>query len=69
MIFGVFLGTLGPLKMSATLKRNTNFHVSDPRKYDLEIGPRKSQKKVRFSKDLGLNFGDFCLPKRVLKSG
>ena len=68
MVLGVFLGTLGPLNMSIWCRRNTNFHVFDPRKCDLEMSPRKSWKKVRFWKDCGLHFGDFCLPKRIQKS-
>ena len=69
MVFGVFFGTIETLKMSISSRRNTHFHVFDPRKYDLEIGPRKSWKKVRFGMHFGLNFGDFWLQKRVQKSG
>ena len=69
MVLGVFWGTLGSLKMSIWCRRNIHFHFFDPRKCDLEIGPRKSQTKVSFWKDFGLHFGDFCLPKRVQKSG
>ena len=69
MVFGVFFCIRGPLKMSATLKRNTHFHLLHPRKSDLEMGPRKNREKVRSGMDLELHFGDFCLPKRVQKSG
>ena len=69
MNFGVFLDTLGTLKMSIWSRRNAHFHVFDPRKESLEIGPRKSEKQMRFWKDFGCHFGDFCVPKRVLKSG
>jgi hypothetical protein len=67
-VLGVFLGTLGSLKMSISSRRNTDFHVFGPRKCDLEIGTRKNRKKLSFWKDLGLHFCDFSLLKRVLKS-
>ena len=68
MLFGVFRGSLGTSNMSAVLEPYAIFHVLDPRKGDLEIGPRKSEEKVRFWKDFGLNFGHFSLQKRVQKS-
>ena len=63
MVFGVFFGTLGTLKMSISSRRNTHFHVFDPLKCDLEIGPRKSWKKVRFGMDFGLHFWWLLAPK------
>ena len=69
MVFGLVFGTLGSLKMSIWSRRNTHFHFLDPRKCELEMCPRKSREKVRFGMDLELHFGDFCLPKRVQKSG
>ena len=68
MVLGVFWDTLGSLKMSISSRRNTDFHVSDPRKWDLEIGIRTNRKKLSFWKDLGLHFCDLSLLKRVLKS-
>ena len=69
MVLGVFVGILGTLKMSISSRRNAHFQVFDPLKCDLEIGPRKSWKQVRFGVHFGLHFGDFGLQKRVLKSG
>ena len=66
-ILGVFLGTLGFLKMSILSRRNTDFHVFYLRKCDVEIGTRTNTKKLGFWKDLGLHFCDFSLLKRVLK--
>ena len=66
--FRRFLGTLGSLKMSISSRRNTDFHVFYPRKCDLEIGTRKNRKKLSFWKDFGLDFYDFFLLKRLLKS-
>ena len=63
----MFLGTLGSLKMSISSRRNTDFHVFDHRKCDVEIGARKNRKKLSFWKDLGLLFYDFSFLKRVLK--
>ena len=67
-ILGVFLGTLGSLKMSISSRRNTDFHVFYLRKCDLEIGTRKNSKKLSFWKDFGVHFCDFFFLKRVLKS-
>ena len=67
-VLGVFLGTLGSLKMSISSRRNTDFHVFYPRKGDLEIGTRKNRKKLSFWKDFGLHFYDIFLIKRVLKA-
>ena len=67
-VLGVFLGTLGSLKMSISSRRNTDFHVFYPRKCDVEIGTRTNRKKLSFWKDLGLHFCDFSLLKRVLKA-
>ena len=68
MVLGVFLGTLGSLKMSISSRRNIDFHVFVPRKCDLEIGTRQNRKKLSFWKDLGLHFCDLFLLKRVLKA-
>ena len=67
MVFGVFWGILGSVKMSISSRRNTDFHVFYPRKCDVEIGTRKNKKKLSFRKDLGLHFCDLSLLKRVLK--
>ena len=68
MILGLFLGTLGSLKMSISSRRNVDFHVLYPRKCDLEIGTQTNSKKLSFWKDFGLHFCDFFLLKRALKS-
>ena len=68
MVWGVLLGTLGSLKISISSRGNTDFHVFDPRKCDLEIGTRKNRKELSFWKDLGLHFCDLFLLKRVLKA-
>ena len=54
--------------MSAVFKPYTLCHVFDPRRGDLEIGPRTSAEAVRFWKDLGFNFADFCLQQLLQKS-
>ena len=68
MVLGVFWGTLGSLKMIISSRRNTDFHVFNPRECDLEIGTRKKRKKLSAWKDLGVHFCDFSLLKRVLKA-
>ena len=68
MVLGMFWGTLGSLKMSISFRRNTDFHVFDPRKCDFGIGTRKNRKKLCFWKDFGVSSSDFFLIKRVLKS-
>ena len=61
MVLGVFLGTLGSLKMSISSRRNTDFHVFDPRRCEFEIGTRKNRKKLSCWKDFGDSFADFSL--------
>ena len=63
MLFGVFFDTLGPLKMSRSSRRNTDFHLfglSETRSKNMS---RKSHQKVRFLVDLGLHFERFFLKK------